>query len=108
MIMGLRLKPGVRLGGLCPEIAVAMVVVSGVFADEGEDAVVTSASDGVHSRRSFHYSGSAFDCRIRHIPDTGGKWEWITKKIQQSLGTDFEVLLERKNAHIHIEYQPLR
>lgn len=105
--MGLRLKPGVRLGKVTPEIVVAMVVASSVFADFGEDVWVTSCTDGTHSRRSFHYSGAAFDCRIRTLPDTGA-WEKVSAQLQAGLGTDFQVILERKSAHIHVEYQPLK
>lgn len=103
----LRLKQGVRIGGLRPEVVVALIVVEGIFREEQKDAIITSMTDGVHSRRSLHYSGAAFDCRIRHIPDSQDKWEWITKRIQDALGVDFQVILERMGPHIHIEYQPI-
>lgn len=107
LIVALHLKKGVRIGGARPEIAIALVIVTGIFGEEGKDNIVTSLSDGVHSKRSLHYSGAAFDCRIRHIPDVQGRWEWLTEKIQEALGADFQVILERKRPHIHVEYQPL-
>jgi hypothetical protein len=108
LTLGLRLKSGVRLGGVRPEVVVALVITSTIFSESGDDLVVTSLSDGVHSTRSLHYSGAAFDCRIRHVQDVEGRWEDLTRRIQVALGTDFQVILERKNAHIHVEYQPLR
>lgn len=103
----IRLKPGVRLLGIRPEIALAINVVASVYQARGHDVVVTSVIDGVHSRGSEHYAGAAFDCRLNDLPeiDRGA----IATDARIALGTDFDVLHEGAGTpgeHLHVEYDP--
>ncbi len=96
----MELKPGVRINGIRPELTVALMVTQIVLADR--PMVVTSVTDGKHSRGSLHYAGSAFDLRTRDFgfSDT----TLIRDKLSAALGGDFDVVLETD--HLHIEYQP--
>lgn len=96
------LKSDVRVRGIRPEIVVAMMVANSIFYVHGVAMVVTSGTEGTHSRTSLHYTGCAFDARIRDIPDE--TLRAIVKELKGGLGPDFDVVVE--NTHIHIEYQP--
>ena len=95
----MKLKPNVKLQGIRPELLVGMMVAVSVFDIHGYDMVVTSVTDGKHSRASLHYVGQAFDVRL---PGENGRK--VSDEIRESLIDDFDVVLE--SDHIHIEYQP--
>jgi len=97
-----RLKPGVRILGVKPEILLAIMVADGVFKDHGLELVITSITEGTHMRGSEHYTGNAFDFRIRDI--TEPKVRQICHSIGGSLGADYDVVLETD--HGHVEYDP--
>ena len=102
----LQLKPGVRLAGISPEIAVAINIAHSVWMEELKSVpmVLTSITDGRHSVGSLHYTGQAFDVRIRNIP-RGNEWmDVLTKRLKGALGDDFDVVLE--SDHYHIEHDP--
>ena len=99
----LKLKEGVRAGGIRPETLLGIQVAASIYASHSIDCIVTSITDGVHSATSLHYAGAAFDLRIRHITATGLTAR-IRKEMQDALGTDYDVILE--SDHIHCEYQP--
>lgn len=61
---------------------------------------ITSGNDGIHMRKSKHYSNEAIDIRIRDMVNR----ERTFKEIKKDLGKDYDVLLE--SDHIHIEYDP--
>lgn len=98
----LRLKPGVALSGVQPEIAIAIMVVDALYQDVGLELTVTSITDFVEGRvhNSFHPQGRAFDCRIWGLP-TKQLQEDMVKRIKDALGPEFDVVL--KSDHIHIE-----
>jgi len=98
----MRLKPGVRVQGMQPELMLAMVVANEVYKSHNIEFVVTSVVDGRHSHTSLHYSGNALDCRTRDM--SRDLAEFVTKEIKEGLGDDYDVILESN--HIHIEYQP--
>lgn len=98
----MKLKPGVRVRGLRPEIAIAMLVVEGICRDLAVEFIVTSGSDGRHSLTSLHYAGAAFDMRSRNM-DIRTKHVFLDAA-RKALGDDFDVLDETD--HFHIEYQP--
>lgn len=98
----LKVKQGVKLSGLKPEILIAVIISDDVFAKHNKDCIITSALDGNHMLGSLHYSGLAIDIRTRHvlkedIPN-------ITLEIKKSLGFDYDVIFEKD--HIHIEFDP--
>ena len=98
----MKLKKGVRIHGICDEISFVMTAIEGVYLEHGAEAVVTSAIDGTHSRKSKHYSGQAIDLRTRNV-DTEHHRP-LTAALQAAVGEDFDVVLERD--HIHLEWDP--
>ena len=93
-------KQGVELNGVRPEIVAAMIVV-GLVA--GRDIVITSVTEGKHSRGSLHYIGHAFDIRIRDIKNPEDI-DSLVMTIREHLTDEFDVVLEA--THIHVEFQP--
>lgn len=96
------LKKGVSIQGLRPELLLAMLIAVNIFKAQGAHLVITCICDGKHSETSLHYTGCAFDCRIRNISEP--RRTVIFRKLKEALGSDFDVVLEK--THIHIEYQP--
>ncbi len=98
----MRLKGGVRITGIRPELMVGMMAAQKVYDGLGYDLVVTSAVDGKHSPTSLHYSGCAIDLRTRHMAVNVAIQ--ARDKIAAALPDDFDVILEP--SHIHLEWQP--
>lgn len=97
----LKIKPGVSIRGLRPEIVFAALIVAGVFAKSGVEPVwITSGTEGKHSAGSLHYVGAALDIRLPPPALTSD----ILNRLRESLGAEFDVVLE--SSHIHIEFQP--
>jgi len=90
----------IRVGGIRPELLIAVMVANEVYTEIGKELVITSVTDGKHSDTSLHYTGCAFDCRIYDDSDM----EFVITKIKDRLKIDYDVVLEGN--HIHIEYQP--
>lgn len=64
------------------------------------DCVITSANDSKHGPNSLHYKGQALDLRTRHLNGQG--LQSVYHKLKESLGEQFDVVLEAD--HIHIEF----
>lgn len=98
----MKFKEGINTSGVRPELVLALIVADGVYRDVGKGLVVTSVSDGVHSRASLHYSGQAADLRIRNLTNP----EHVVERLKEALGfnPDYDVVLE--SDHIHLEWQP--
>lgn len=96
----MKLKPGVRVLGLRPEIVIAVQIAESIAVRHGQELVVTSGIDGSHSRGSEHYKGDAFDMRIWFFADPRA----VRDDLAAAMGADFDVILERD--HIHVEYDP--
>lgn len=97
-----KLKPGVSVNGLRPEMVLAAGVVEGIFLAGGYEVVITSGTDGNHSRGSRHYVGHALDFRTRHIPRE--EWNKLADQIRDALGPDFQLVIEK--THFHLEFDP--
>jgi len=98
------LKPGVKTLGIRPEILLALFIANGVYEDNGQELVVTSITDGKHSRTSRHYIGVVADLRTRYFKPTVKKK--VARELRKKLGKDYKVLLER--THIHLSWKPQR
>ena len=103
----MRLKPGVRLIGVRPEIVVALVAADGLWREVGIDGgvTITAGMDGTHKVGSFHYAGCAFDARTRGLTDA----KTTVAELAARLGPDYDVLLEgagTDNEHCHVEWEP--
>lgn len=100
-----RLKAGVSLAGIQPEMVVALRVLEDVYDRLGvSEVVVTSCTDGTHSPSSRHYLGFALDLRTRNVP--AAQRDELTTQVKKALGQDFYVLLE--SDHLHIDFRPRR
>tara|TARA_R110002074_G_scaffold6353_1_gene29275 strand:+ start:824 stop:1141 length:318 start_codon:yes stop_codon:yes gene_type:complete len=101
--MAIKIKRGVKINGLKPEMVMGLVVTEGYFNDNGlSDVTVTSAVDGTHGIGSLHYVGYAADVRIWEI--VNDYLPQFTEGLSEALGEEFDVVLE--SDHIHIEFQP--
>jgi len=96
----MRLKSGVRIRGIRPELAVALEIAESVYRHESAELVVTSVTDSEHKRGSLHYAGQAADLRTRGLIDV----IQTANGLRDRLGDDFDVVVE--SDHIHVEYQP--
>lgn len=104
----MKLKPGVRLKDLSPQMVLAVVVVNELYKKRGLECVVTSANDSKHMKGSLHYVGQALDFRT-HYQALNGLEIGLRNEIKECLGPDFDVVLEgvaTPNEHIHIEWDP--
>lgn len=108
----MRLKPGVSLKGLTPQMALAAVIVRDVYfqKDPACSCTITSANDGKHGEGSLHSKDGlcrALDFRTHDY--RGGDVDKLAYEIQQALGDEFDVVVEDLNGpneHIHVEHQP--
>lgn len=103
----IRLKPGVRLKGMQPQLALAAVLAEQVYGAIGADCTITSINDGQHKSDSFHYRGLAMDLRIKDVRFE--QRESVITRLADALGPEWDVLWEGKgteNEHAHLEYDP--
>ncbi|MEM6936942.1 MAG: hypothetical protein AAF552_10840 [Pseudomonadota bacterium] len=102
----LKLKHNVLLGGLRPQIMIALIAADWIFQSYGFDTVITSANDGHHSKKSLHYRGQALDFRTQQQDIPEHISQLIAGELRDCLGDEFDVLW--KETHIHVEYDPER
>lgn len=96
----MRIKPGVDIRGLQPQMAIAAVIAERVYAAHGAELMITSGAEGQHMEGSLHYKGLAIDIRLP-APD---KIAADVLALRASLGAQFDVVLEKD--HVHIEFDP--
>jgi len=98
----IKIKSGVSLKLMTPQMAIAALVVAQVYdALQINECVITSGSDGKHSKNSLHYKGLALDFRTRDIKTVIYR-KLIAQEIRDALGSDFDVVVE--SDHIHVEF----
>ena len=96
----MKIKTGVSLNGVRPEVVLALIVVDPILQSYGQELVITSCMDGRHKRASAHYTGRAVDLRIWDLTNN----KQAVDAMQEALGIDYDVILESN--HIHLEYDP--
>ncbi len=97
----MRLKRGVKLNGMSPQILLAIMVAEPIFAKyQKQELVVTSVTDSKHGRGSKHYIGNAVDLRTRNLSNPTA----VEIHLASALGPEFDVVLESN--HLHIEWDP--
>lgn len=105
----IRIKPGVRIGGLRPEVLLAVSIAESVWMKHGADElVITSAADGKHMRGSEHYAFLAVDFRTHNLGVPMIR-ESVCNELRERLGPDYDVILESAGApeeHCHCEFDP--
>lgn len=106
-----KLKKGVMLDKVQPQMVVAAMVVCSIYEEAGYDCTITSGNDGVHSTGSLHYRGLALDFRTRNVPED--LRDDLQRAVQVALNGeasnfvgDYDVVLEK--THLHVEYDPQR
>lgn len=102
----MKLKPGVKLKDLSPQMALAALVVFSLYDKRGAECVITSANDSKHGTNSLHFRGGALDFRTKNYV---GDKKWLRDEIADCLGEEFDVVLEdlgEDNEHLHVEYDP--
>lgn len=95
----MRLKPGVRVLGLRPELLLALQIVEEVYEEFRQTFTITSIVEGTHSRASLHYTGCAADIRLPVASAPA-----VVAAAKERLGDDFDLILE--SDHLHLEFQP--
>jgi len=73
-----------------------------LWKENGEELVITSARDSIHSAGSLHYYGRAVDLRTHYFGENTRSQ--IAEELQDILGDDYDVILH--STHIHVEYDP--
>ena len=96
------LKKGVSIKNLVPQMVFAVMVVNDWCKENDVECVVTSGDEGRHMAGSLHYEGKALDFRTRDLP--AHSKPAMFAEVQERLGSDFDVVLEK--THLHIEWQP--
>jgi hypothetical protein len=98
------LKENVDILGLKPETLMAIIIADSVWTKHGQELVLTSVTDSVHSKYSRHNFGMAFDCRTRYF--TAAEKKAVVKELKKALGKHFNVVVH--STHIHVAYKPMR
>lgn len=95
----MRVKEGVALAGLNWRMRRVLRVADHVWQTYGHELVITSTTDGEHSRWSWHPFGMAVDLRTR---DMGlAEVTMVAQDLQHILGRPYQVVIEA--THIHVE-----
>ena len=100
----------ISLSNLQPQILLGLIIVDQImqrylnkYGKPGE-AIITSANDARHKKRSLHYSGTGVDVRSRMF-DTIIQPKILSECIK-ALGDDFQFILESN--HYHLQWKPTR
>ena len=99
--LNVQIKDGVIISGLDIRMRDVLIKADSVWKTYGEELVVTSGLDGVHSAGSLHYYGLALDFRTRYF--TAQIRAKVADDLQAELGENFLVINEKN--HIHVQYQ---
>jgi len=98
----IRLKPGVRVMAVRPEFLLAVRAAEAAVEARGLAFVITSVTEGRHSKTSLHDAGAAFDFRSSGM--TGDQVDDVAVELRSALGPDFDIVVEHD--HFHVEFQP--
>ena len=96
----MKVKDGVQLRDLQLEIRIVLKAAEIIWAQHGQELVVTSTADGVHSAGSLHPYGYAVDFRIDYFGAV--VQDLVAHKLRAALPAGYQVY--REATHIHIEF----
>lgn len=97
----MKIKKGVELAGIKPEMIPVFIVMQNVSDLFGFQAVLTSGLEGKH-KTIVHPLGMATDWRLSKLGNVVDKR--IQVAIKERLGDQYDVVLEVD--HYHIEFDP--
>ena len=104
----LKLKPGVSLKGVKPEIVFGIISALSIASSLGlGELVITACKDGQHKVGSLHYKCLAVDIRTNTM-STPVRLSFISK-LKEALDTEFDIVDENVGTpgqHVHLEYDP--
>lgn len=96
--------------GVQPKLVEMLAILANVVAtvDAVTTVTITSAMDGVHGPRSFHYALRAIDLRTKNFPSRSATLAFVDQ-LRAAFGSEYDILYEAvgtPNEHIHIEWDP--
>ena len=98
-----KIKTGVELSGLQPEMCVVLDLVPTVFASKGYDCWLTCAVE--HRDGGKHPQGKALDFdSSTHVPKSVG--QEIERSVKAYLGERFGVVWHGPRWHLHVQTPP--
>lgn len=104
----IRLKQGVKLPHLSPQVLLAMHIVDGVYKRFAVDECwITSVDDGKHGDTTLHGTGRAVDFRIHNVPQASRPAVVEAIKVALAGDSSYEVYWEgvkTPNEHLHVEW----
>ena len=105
----MRLKSGVRVLGIKPEVLFIIHAADPIWQSYGLPSGVTVSGgvEGVHVRASEHYTGLALDLRVHDLPPGKGLEAFVF--LGGALGVDFDLFHEKIGTpaeHFHCHYNP--
>lgn len=102
----MKLKKGVLLGDIKPEIIMALLVIEPILQGYNQGLVITSCRNGKHSKNSKHYLGYAVDFRIWQLQNDNTT-DAVVALIRSELTKEYYVKAE--DTHIHVQWngQPI-
>lgn len=99
----MKTKEGVNLFGLKLAMRKVLIHAERIWREYGQELVVTSTVDGVHSPGSLHPYGYAVDLRTNYFK--AYMVSEIVEELKESLGSEYFVLYHP--THIHVEYKAI-
>jgi len=86
-------------------MVIAVMVVDQWMENFSFEYEITGGIEGEHMTGSMHFKGDALDWTIRnHTPSQSVKDLFL--RVRDSLGEDFDVILNYEKLRLHIEFEP--
>lgn len=101
----MKIKQGVDVKGIQPEILLGLEICHFVFTKRGIPLTITSCADGKHGTNSLHYRGRAVDIRLPSRTSDEPEIDLaVLVECREALGEQYDIVLE--SDHLHLEYDP--
>lgn len=103
----MKIKDGVIMSGLSLAMRPVLMKASEIWAELGQELVITSALDGSHAASSLHYYGYALDFRTRYFDEDEKliATRMLSDAIRKDFCNDYRVVVH--DTHIHVEYRAI-
>ena len=89
--------------GVLPHNLIIAAAMANEGAEQGQNIVITSGTNGTHMTGSKHYTGDALDMRTSNFPTPSAMMTFVDG-LRKRLGGDYDVVVEKD--HLHCEYDP--